>query len=324
MSACFGMAWSFKYKWARAANVLADLCMWLLVAAMMNGCDRREVRLVVTKPITRDTVVTRVYVCRIHSCRHMEIRANTRGHLEVVNARAGCLIKAGDEMFKILPHAPGVAMKSAGMESSSINAPFSGRMDRLRMQGGSLVTEGDVLTTLSDNSEMWVDFNVPEAQHSEYVKSAPNAEVKLVLANGRMFDQSGRVEFIKTEVNSRTGSIPSRAIFPNPQDLLRNGGTGNVRMQNTIKNALLVPRKSTFELQDHRCIYVLDKDNIVRQKRISIIQELEDFFNVSDGVSENDTIIYEGVRQVKEGEKVDDYVFEEPAKAYEHLKSTVH
>ena len=321
MSTRFGSVKIAQARGGREANWPAGLCIGLL-AVMMSSCDHPETRVVMTKPITHDTETTHVYVCQIHSCRHKEIRAKTRGYLEVVNGRAGRLIKEGDEMFRILSHAPGAAAKSLEAKYTSINAPFNGRTNRLRMQGGSLVREGDLLTTLSDNSEMWVDFNMPEAQYEECSKSMPKEEVKevqLMLANGTMFDQTGHVNFINAEAGSNNGGISLRAVFPNPKDLLRNGGSGSIRMQNTIKNALLVPRKSTFELLDHHYIYVVDKDGVIRRRQITISQELEDFFRVADGVAENDTIIYEGMQQVHDGEKAEGFVFEEPAKAYAHL-----
>jgi membrane fusion protein, multidrug efflux system len=342
----------------------------LLAVITMNSCNRQEKRLVLTKPIMRDTVVTHAAVCQIHSCRNIEIRAPKRGYLEVVNVQEGQRLNEGDLMFKILPQVRNGALKRTEAEArvakadyenterllkthaasdqdlatarakwdqklaalklaqthpgfTIINAPFNGLMNRLRLRNGSLVNEGDVLTTLSDNSEMWVDFNVPEAHYLEYSASMPAEEmkqVKLMMANGRMFDQPGRLSPIVAEVNKTTGTIPFRAVFPNPKHLLRHGGTGNIRMQNTIKNALLVPRQSTFELSEHHFIYVVDRDHVIRQRKISITQELEGLFVVTEGVSENDTIILEGLRQVHDGEKAENYKFEEPAVVYANFR----
>ncbi len=298
----------------------------LLTLMTISSCDHQETRLVLTKPINRDTLVTRVSVAQIHSCQNSQIRAPQRGYLEV-HVQEGQRLKAGDLMFKILSQAPNAAVKQvdpAHPGFKTIPAPFDGLMGRLRLGNGSLVKEGDVLTTLSDNSEMWADFNVPEAQSQEY--SSMSAEelkqVKLMMANGRMFDQTGRLNPIEPEpeVSKTTGTIPFRAVFPNPKHLLRHGQTGNIRIQHTIKNALLLPRQSTFEIADHHYIYVVDKDHVIHRKQVSITHELGDLFVVAAGVSENDMIVFAGMRQIHDGEKAGNYEFKEPAVAYADLK----
>jgi membrane fusion protein (multidrug efflux system) len=184
------------------------------------------------------------------------------------------------------------------------------------------VDEGDLLTTLSDNSQVWVYFNVPESDYLEYASSPQPEErktVKLIMANGKPFDQSGRINAIEAEFNSETGTIAFRADFPNPTGLLRHGETGNIRMTKMVKGAVLVPQKATFEILDHHYVYVVGKDDVVTQQRIRISEEIEDLFIVTDGVQEADKIVVEGLRQTKGGEKVT-YEFQEPEKAYQNLK----
>ncbi|WP_395744479.1 efflux RND transporter periplasmic adaptor subunit [Prosthecobacter sp.] len=216
-----------------------------------------------------------------------------------------------------------VSLAQTHLGFTVIKAPFTGLMDRLRLRNGSLVDQGDLLTTLSDNSEMWIYFNVPEADYLEYSSRAPTEEskqVKLVMANGQIFDQAGRVNVIEAEFNNKTGTIPFRADFPNPKGLLRHGETGNIRMQETVKGALLVPQKSTFELAEQHYLYVVDKDHVIHQRKITVEKELEDLFVVSAGLKEDETFIFEGMRQVHDGEKAEDFVTEKPEEAYAHLK----
>ncbi len=206
---------------------------------------------------------------------------------------------------------------------TTIKAPFSGLMDRLRLRNGSLVEVGDLLTTLSDNSEMWIYFNVPEADYLEYAsttQSEDSKKVSLVMANGKIFDQKGRVNVIEGEFNNKTGTIPFRADFPNPKRLLRHGETGNIRMQRALKNALLVPQKSTFEIGGENFIYVVGKDDTIKQVKLKIAEELEDLFVVVGGLTEKERIIFEGQRQVHDGDKAHDYRFEETKDAYANLK----
>ncbi|MBE2287455.1 MAG: efflux RND transporter periplasmic adaptor subunit [Prosthecobacter sp.] len=205
---------------------------------------------------------------------------------------------------------------------TELKAPFPGLMDRLQVRKGSLVDEGDLLTTLSDNSEMWVYFNVPEAEYLEYASEPPAEDKKavtLMMANGRPFKHSGRINVIEAEFNNETGTIPFRADFPNPDGLLRHGETGNIQMKKVLKGAVLVPQKATFEILDHHYVFVVDENDVVTQQRIHISEEVEDLFIVSKGVTEKDKIILEGLRHARSGEKAE-YEFEEPEKAFKHLK----
>jgi membrane fusion protein (multidrug efflux system) len=216
-----------------------------------------------------------------------------------------------------------VNLKQAHFGFTNIKAPFSGLMDRLRLRNGSLVNEGDLLTTLSDNSEMWVYFNVPESEYLEYAsheQSEESKQVRLIMANGKLFDQKGRINVIEGEFDNRTGTIQFRADFPNPDRLLRHGETGSILMTKALKNALLIPQKSTFENEGDHFVFILDKDDILREKKIKIVEELEDLFVISDGVTEFDRIIFEGMRQARDGEKAHEFEFVETEEAYKHLK----
>lgn len=323
---CLRAAATSREPESRTAHRAAHVCAGLLAVMALCSCDHQEMRLVLTKPAMQDTVVARTYACDIHSARRLEIRAQTRGYLGVVNAQEGQSVKEGEVLFDILPQPPGSAgnrRKKEAALTASIKAPFSGRLGRLRKQSGSPVNEGDVLATLSDNSEMTADFMVPEAQSRESSAAAPAEEMKqvrLLLVNGRMFDQPGRVIQAGAAAGHGTGALPFRAVFPNPNDLLRHGETGSIRMESTLKNALLVPRASTFERGDHHFIYVVDKDHVIRQRQISITNEAGDYFVVSDGVSADDLIIFQGMEQVHDGGKAAGSTYEEPAAAYAHLK----
>src|SRR5690606_39327306 len=95
---------------------------------------------------------------------------------------------------------------------------------------GSLIDEGDLLTELSDNSKMWVYFNVPEAEYLDQMSNKSKdslLRVDLKMANGKMFENKGVVETIEADFDNETGNIAYRATFPNPKGLLRFGETGN-------------------------------------------------------------------------------------------------
>jgi membrane fusion protein (multidrug efflux system) len=216
-----------------------------------------------------------------------------------------------------------VKLAEAELQFTEVRAPFDGIMDRQEEQHGSLIKERDVLTTLSDNSVMWVYFNVPEARYFEY-RDAPAKEkeaqkIELLLANGSKFKETGTIGAIGTRFNNENGNIPFRADFPNPDGLLRHGMTGTVLIHRTLHNAIVIPQRATFEILDKRYVYVVGKDNMVHQREIAIQNELEDIYVIKSGLGVDDKIVYEGVRQVHEGEKLE-YEFRPPEQVVAHQK----
>jgi len=207
------------------------------------------------------------------------------------------------------------------LQFTEIRAPFDGIIDRFHVRLGSLVDEGDLLTNLSDNSKMWVYYNVPEAEYLDYrakLQSDSKPKVSLLMANNKLFDYTGIVETIEGEFNNETGNIAFRATFPNPKGLLRHGETGNVEMEVPLKSAVLIPQKATFEVLDKKYVYVVDKDNKIHSKEIKIIAELPHIFAIS-GLSVDDKILLEGIRLVKENEKIE-YKLEKPEYVMSHLE----
>lgn len=205
---------------------------------------------------------------------------------------------------------------------TQIRAPFSGIMDRFQVRLGSLVNEGDLLTTLSDNSQMWVYFNVPEAEYLDYklkAKGEDDIKVDLLMANHKLFKYRGVVKTIEADFNNETGNIAFRATFPNPERLLRHGETGNIRMTVPIPNAKIIPQKATFEVLDKKYVYVLDKDNTLKSRKIEVVAELPDLYVIRDGLVDNEKILLEGLRVVKENEKISLYEFKEPKEVISHL-----
>ncbi len=200
-----------------------------------------------------------------------------------------------------------LALAEAHLGFTEIRAPFDGIMDRFQKRLGSLIDEGELLTTLSDNSRMWVYFNVPEAEYLDYVKKAKEKngqQVLLQMANKELFDVPGVVETIEADFNNETGNIAFRATFPNPKGILRHGETGNIMMPVNIKNAIIIPQKATFDVLDKKYVYVVDANGVLTAKQISIAQELPHIYVVASGLSAKDKILAEGLGKVKNNEKI--------------------
>jgi len=214
-----------------------------------------------------------------------------------------------------------LALRQVHLQFTQIRAPFDGIVDGFLVRHGSLVDEGDLLTTLADNSKMWVYFNVPEAEYLDYrAKAEQNRPVvTLRMANNMMFEHNGVVETIEADFNNETGNIPFRATFPNPGGLLRHGETGNIRMVTSIKNAVLIPQKATFEVLDKKYVYVVGGDSIVKAREITVGAEMEDLYVVTDGLSEKERILFEGLRKVKDNDKIS-FTYHQPKTVIAQLK----
>ncbi len=205
------------------------------------------------------------------------------------------------------------ALAEAELNFTMVRAPFDGIIDRLHEQHGSLIKEGDILTTLSDNSVMWIYFNVPEARYIEYMNTPDQIKkeqrTKLVLANGSKYPEEATSLRSEAQFNNENGNIAFRADFPNSAGLLRHGMTGSVLIHRTLKNATVIPQRATFEILDKQYVYVVDKDDVVHQREITVQHELQDIFVIKKGLSVDDRFVYEGMQQVHDDQKLVDCEF---------------
>ncbi len=198
-----------------------------------------------------------------------------------------------------------LALAKVHRDFTEIKAPFDGLIGRFNVRLGSLVSESDLLSTLSDNSAMWVYFNVTEHEYLEYrsrVAAGETPEVKLELSDGTEFKQPGKIETIEADFNNETGTIAFRATFPNPEGILRHGETGSVLMQRKLKGALVIAQKATFEVLDKRYVYVVDAKGVAKARQISVAAELPHLFVVDRGLTETDELVLEGVSKIREGD----------------------
>ncbi|PJE47801.1 MAG: efflux RND transporter periplasmic adaptor subunit [Sediminibacterium sp.] len=198
-------------------------------------------------------------------------------------------------------------LAKAHLSFTEIRAPFNGIIDRFNVRLGSLLNEGELLTTLADNSKMWGYFNVPEAEYLDYIsleKSANNAIVMLEMANHKVFDQKGEVETIEADFNNETGNIAFRATFPNPKRILRHGETGKILMPIILKNAVIIPQRATFDVLDKKFVYIVDASNTLKAKQITVSQEMPHLYVVASGLNAKDKILAEGLGKVKNNERI--------------------
>lgn len=215
-----------------------------------------------------------------------------------------------------------MALAKLHLQFTEIRAPFDGTIDRIPKKAGSLIDEGELLTSLSDNSQVFAYFNVSEPEYLDYqanAKTRAGSKVSLLLANNSVLGYKGEVEVIESEFDNETGNIAFRARFPNPDKLLKNGETGKVLMTVPVKNALIIPQKSTYEIQDKKYVFVVDQNNVARSREITVAGEMPDVYVVESGLAENDRILLEGVQRVKDDDKIS-YEYQKPADVVARLR----
>ncbi|CAN5338750.1 efflux RND transporter periplasmic adaptor subunit [soil metagenome] len=193
---------------------------------------------------------------------------------------------------------------------TSIRAPFNGIIDRIPFKTGSLIDHGTLLTTASDISAIFVYFSVSEGEYLQYVKtkandaSRNNSNVRLILADGSPYSYEGSVETMEGEFKASTGSIAFRARFPNPDKLLKHGATGRIILYNNIENALMVPQKAVFEIQDKNYVFLVDSTDRVKMKNFIPRTRFSHYYIIESGLKEGDRVVFEGIQDLQNGMQI--------------------
>ncbi len=163
------------------------------------------------------------------------------------------------------------------------------------------------MTTISDIETVNAYFNVSEVEYLENFRrgrggDTPSLEkIELILADGELYPLTGRVETMESEFEVGTGAIAMRAKFPNPQHMLKHGSTGKIRIMDSRANALLIPQKSTIEIQDKNYVYLLDNNQTVVLKSFVPISRIGEYYVVGKGLEGSEKIVYEGIQNIREG-----------------------
>ncbi|UFH35363.1 efflux RND transporter periplasmic adaptor subunit [Flavobacterium acetivorans] len=210
-------------------------------------------------------------------------------------------------LARIEEHRANEASAAIHLSMTQIRAPFDGIINRIPFKTGSLINEGTLLTTISNNRSVYAYFNVSEKEYLQFkAKNSTKGQdnITLLLADNKPHQHKGTIETIEGEFDQNTGNIAFRAKFPNPELLLKHGSSGKIQLTNTLNNALIIPQKATFEIQDKQYVFVVDKNNIVRARNIEISQRIPHLYVIASGLSASDNIIYEGIQSLKDGDKI--------------------
>lgn len=200
----------------------------------------------------------------------------------------------------------------ANLQYTVISSPADGTIGTFPYRVGSLVssTSAEPLTTVSNTEKMYAYFSLNEKDFISMTKGlegkniqekfAKLPEVSLVLADNSVYENTGRIETASGIVDQSTGAVNIRATFPNPEGLLRSGGSGSVRIPQAIDSAIIIPQKTTYELQGKYFVYLVGADNKVHNTEIQVISgNLKDSYVVTSGLNLGDQIVLQGIASLR-------------------------
>ncbi len=196
---------------------------------------------------------------------------------------------------------------------TEVKSPVTGVVGTIPFRVGALVgpSMAQPLTTVSDNSQMYVYFSMNETALLNMARNLGSMEAvlemlpkpQLQLSDGSIYSEEGVIETISGVIDPSTGSISVRAVFPNPGRLLHSGGSGNVVLKMLNKNCIVIPCIATFELQDKVFVYAVEDGKAV-SKMIEVIKYDGKNYIVRDGLEVGEVILTEGVSMMREGTPV--------------------
>lgn len=216
----------------------------------------------------------------------------------------------------------------------TVTSPADGVVGAIPYRVGTLVSSSSAepLTTVSNISQMYVYFSMTEKQLlaltrmsgglGSVIKDMP--EVGLMLSDGSEYGKKGVVSTISGVIDTQTGSVQMRATFDNSDHILRSGGTGSVVIPSTLTDAIIVPQKGTYEIQDKKFIYVVNADSAVSAREITVLQQHDgENYIVISGLEAGETVVVEGTNFLSNGLKINPITSEQAAQAEENAKQAL-
>jgi len=201
------------------------------------------------------------------------------------------------------------------LEWTNVTSLVTGIAGVAQVQIGNLVGPNSILTSVSQVDPIKVYFTVSEQEFTDFHRRFPTEAIveeqrkriplQLILADGNVYEQPGRISFADREVNPATGTIRIAALFPNPNNLLRPGGYGRIRLSvRSHEHALLVPQRAVVELQGSYQVAVVGDDNKVSIRPITVGERVGKLWIVNEGLKAGERVVTEGFLKVRDGATV--------------------
>ncbi|MBL7741632.1 MAG: efflux RND transporter periplasmic adaptor subunit [Chitinophagaceae bacterium] len=196
---------------------------------------------------------------------------------------------------------------------TTITAPVDGYIGRIPHKTGSLVglSTAQALTVISEIQEVYAYFSMSENDFLQFknryagttveekIKQIP--PVELLLADGSQYGQKGKVQLVAGQFDNSVGAISFRAVFPNPDRLLRSGNTGKIRVPQLLSNALVVPQEATFEIQDKVFVFAVGDSNKVASRPLTVSGKTTGYYFVEQGIQSGEKIVFAGAGNLQDG-----------------------
>jgi RND family efflux transporter MFP subunit len=209
-----------------------------------------------------------------------------------------------------------VEQAELNVEFTKVTSLVSGIAGIARVQIGNLVGPTSVLTSVSQVDPIKVYFDVSEQVFLDFRRRFPTEQsvieqrklipLQLILSDGSVYERTGMISFADREVQAATGTIRVAGVFPNPNNLLRPGGYGRIRLSvRTAPGALLIPQRAVTELQGSHQIAVVGPDNKVSIRPITVGDRVDNLWIVTSGVKAGERVVVEGLMKVRDGAVVD-------------------
>ncbi|MEP7277837.1 MAG: efflux RND transporter periplasmic adaptor subunit [Bacteroidota bacterium] len=202
-----------------------------------------------------------------------------------------------------------VASVQTNVNYSTIYAPFNGTIGISQVKLGTAVSPGQtILNTISSDNPIAVDMAVDQKEIGRFgmlqqkTTAATDSTFSLVLPDHGVYAFPGHISLIDRAVDPQTGTIKTRLVFPNKNNLLKAGMSCNVRVKNNGNSqSLLIPARAVMEQMGEYFVYVVGDSNKVSQRKIQTGQVINDKIMVKSGLQENDQIVIEGVQKLHDG-----------------------
>ncbi|MCB0496503.1 MAG: efflux RND transporter periplasmic adaptor subunit [Cyclobacteriaceae bacterium] len=206
---------------------------------------------------------------------------------------------------------------------TKLKSPINGLIGKTSARVGEFVGRDPnpvILNTVSRIDTIRVQFYLTEAQYLTLARSYKEdnsngkARIQLILADGKLYDHDGVVDFIDRNIDSSTGSILVQASFSNPQMLLRPGMYAKVKVEMAVDHgSVLVPQRCVMELQGQHSVYVVKEDNTVETRQVITGDKVGELWVIKEGLKPGEKVIIEGLQKVGSGVKVDPVPYNEAA-----------
>ena len=200
---------------------------------------------------------------------------------------------------------------------TEIKTPISGRIGRAAVSPGNLIgPDSDVLATVVKDDPMQVLFSETQRELLDARETDPTGKVRarVRLADGSLYNEKGRIDFLDVQVNPRTDGQTVRAMFPNPDDILTSGQTVRVIIEEKGGDKVVViPQSATAVDQSGSYVFVVGQDNKVEQRRVSLGTVRDGFAVVNEGIEAGERVVVQGQQRIRAGITVAPQLASSPA-----------